>query len=111
MITLLVHARETGRFAEKRHSRRDCVPVVAVNQFIDAMEQGLRPALNQEEVARKSKIKDRKIETKMQLPNYRIYLKLMIGGVPSKPFSAITLADSKSGGVIDSHSEASFPGG
>lgn len=29
----------------------------------------------------------------LQLPNYRIYLKLMIDGVPSKPFSAITLAD------------------
>jgi hypothetical protein len=27
----------------------------------------------------------------MQLPNYRIYLKLMIDGVPSRPFSAITL--------------------
>jgi hypothetical protein len=30
----------------------------------------------------------------MQLPNYRIYLKLMIGGVPSKPFSAMTLTPS-----------------
>ncbi|WFU32389.1 type IV secretion system DNA-binding domain-containing protein [Bradyrhizobium brasilense] len=28
-----------------------------------------------------------------QLPNYRIYIKLIIDGVPSKPFSAITLAD------------------
>lgn len=28
----------------------------------------------------------------MQLPNYRIYLKLMIDGMPSKPFSAKTLA-------------------
>ena len=28
----------------------------------------------------------------MQLPNYRVYLKLMIDGTPSKPFSAITLA-------------------
>ena len=27
----------------------------------------------------------------MQLPNYRIYLKLMIDGMPSKPFSALTL--------------------
>lgn len=27
----------------------------------------------------------------LQLPNYRIYLKLMIDGVPSKPFSAATL--------------------
>lgn len=27
----------------------------------------------------------------LQLPNYRIYLKLMIDGVPSRPFSAITL--------------------
>ncbi|WP_338695251.1 type IV secretion system DNA-binding domain-containing protein [Bradyrhizobium sp. 26S5] len=27
----------------------------------------------------------------LQLPNYRIYLKLMIGGTPSKPFSAVTL--------------------
>src|SRR6266567_2268981 len=27
----------------------------------------------------------------LQLPNYRIYLKLMIDGTPSKPFSAITL--------------------
>jgi type IV secretory pathway TraG/TraD family ATPase VirD4 len=26
----------------------------------------------------------------MQLPNYRIYLKLMIDGMPSKPFSAVT---------------------
>jgi type IV secretory pathway TraG/TraD family ATPase VirD4 len=28
----------------------------------------------------------------MQLPNYRIYLKLMIDGMPSRPFSAVTLA-------------------
>lgn len=28
----------------------------------------------------------------MQLPNYRIYLKLMIDGMPSKPFSAKTLS-------------------
>jgi hypothetical protein len=27
----------------------------------------------------------------MQLPNYRIYLKLMIDGMPSRPFSALTL--------------------
>jgi hypothetical protein len=30
----------------------------------------------------------------LQLPNYRIYLKLMIDGTPSKPFSAVTLAPS-----------------
>jgi type IV secretory pathway TraG/TraD family ATPase VirD4 len=28
----------------------------------------------------------------LQMPNYRIYLKLMIDGTPSKPFSAVTLA-------------------
>jgi hypothetical protein len=28
----------------------------------------------------------------LQLPNYRIYLKLMIDGTPSTPFSASTLA-------------------
>jgi hypothetical protein len=27
----------------------------------------------------------------MQLPNYRVYLRLMIDGTPSKPFSAVTL--------------------
>jgi hypothetical protein len=27
----------------------------------------------------------------IQLPNYRIYLKLMIDGMPSLPFSALTL--------------------
>jgi hypothetical protein len=27
----------------------------------------------------------------LQLENYRIYLKLMIDGMPSKPFSAVTL--------------------
>jgi hypothetical protein len=27
----------------------------------------------------------------LQLPNYRIYLKLMIDGTPSLPFSAVTL--------------------
>jgi hypothetical protein len=27
----------------------------------------------------------------VQLPNYRIYLKLMIDGSPSRPFSALTL--------------------
>jgi hypothetical protein len=27
----------------------------------------------------------------LQLPNYHIYLKLMIDGMPSKPFSAVTL--------------------
>ena len=30
----------------------------------------------------------------MQLPNYHIYLKLMIDGMPSKPFSAVTLGAS-----------------
>ena len=30
----------------------------------------------------------------LQLPNYRVYIKLMIGGTPSKPFSAATLARS-----------------
>jgi hypothetical protein len=30
----------------------------------------------------------------VQLPNYRIYLKLMINGSPSKPFSAVTLSPS-----------------
>src|SRR6266700_3021907 len=30
----------------------------------------------------------------LQLPNYRIYLKLMIDGMPSKPFSAVTLRPS-----------------
>lgn len=30
----------------------------------------------------------------LQLPNYRIYLKLMIHGTPSAPFSAVTLAPS-----------------
>jgi hypothetical protein len=28
----------------------------------------------------------------INLPNYHIYLKLMIDGVPNKPFSAITIA-------------------
>src|SRR6516225_6941661 len=28
----------------------------------------------------------------LQLPNYKVYLKLMIDGTPSKPFSAATLA-------------------
>jgi hypothetical protein len=32
----------------------------------------------------------------IQLANYRVYIKLMIDGTPSKPFSAITLS-SKSG--------------
>jgi type IV secretory pathway TraG/TraD family ATPase VirD4 len=31
----------------------------------------------------------------LQLPNYRIYLKLMIDGTPSRPFSAATLSPSK----------------
>jgi type IV secretory pathway TraG/TraD family ATPase VirD4 len=31
----------------------------------------------------------------LQLPNYRVYLKLMIDGTPSTPFSATTLAPSK----------------
>jgi hypothetical protein len=30
----------------------------------------------------------------MQLPNFRMYLKLMIDGMPSKPFSAVTLPPS-----------------
>jgi hypothetical protein len=28
----------------------------------------------------------------LQLPNYRIYIKLMIDGTPSMPFSAVTLS-------------------
>jgi hypothetical protein len=32
----------------------------------------------------------------LQLPNYRIYLKLMIHGTPSKPFSAVTLGPDES---------------
>ena len=31
----------------------------------------------------------------LQLPNYRIYLKLMIDGTPSAPFSAVTLGSPK----------------
>jgi type IV secretory pathway TraG/TraD family ATPase VirD4 len=31
----------------------------------------------------------------INLPNYHIYLRLMIGGVPSKPFSALTLTATK----------------
>ena len=34
----------------------------------------------------------------LQLPNYRIYLKLMIDGTPSLPFSALTL---EPGGLPD----------
>jgi hypothetical protein len=33
------------------------------------------------------------IEDLLSLPNYHIYLKLMIDGAPSRPFSAVTLAD------------------
>jgi hypothetical protein len=29
----------------------------------------------------------------LQLPNYSIYLKLMIDGMPSAPFSAVTLGE------------------
>ena len=35
----------------------------------------------------------------LQLPNYRIYLKLMIDGTPSKPFSAVTLGPAASDGI------------
>ncbi|MBK9222603.1 MAG: hypothetical protein IPO78_01895 [Saprospiraceae bacterium] len=31
------------------------------------------------------------VEDFINLPNYKIYLKLMIDGKPSRPFSAITL--------------------
>ena len=31
----------------------------------------------------------------LQLPNYSIYLKLMIDGTPSAPFSAVTLGSPK----------------
>jgi len=33
----------------------------------------------------------------LQLPNYRTYVKLMIDGTPSKPFSAVRLARSSAG--------------
>ncbi|MEY9373549.1 hypothetical protein [Bradyrhizobium diazoefficiens] len=36
----------------------------------------------------------------LQLPNYRIYLKLMIDGMPSSPFSAMTLRP-KTNGISD----------
>jgi hypothetical protein len=32
----------------------------------------------------------------LQLPNHRVYLKLMIAGVPSMPFSAMTLSPTPS---------------
>jgi hypothetical protein len=32
----------------------------------------------------------------LQLPNYRVYIKLMIDGTPSVPFSAATLGPHKS---------------
>jgi type IV secretory pathway TraG/TraD family ATPase VirD4 len=35
----------------------------------------------------------------LQLPNYRIYLKLMIDGTPSKPFSAVTLGPAAPDGI------------
>jgi len=37
----------------------------------------------------------------VQLPNHRIYLKLMIDGSPSKPFSAITLAPKENGRAFE----------
>jgi hypothetical protein len=37
----------------------------------------------------------------VQLPNYRIYLKLMVDGSPSKPFSAITLAPKEKGRAFE----------
>jgi hypothetical protein len=37
----------------------------------------------------------------LQLPNYRIYLKLMIQGSPSKPFSALTLKPEDSPSAAD----------
>jgi hypothetical protein len=36
----------------------------------------------------------------LQLPNYRIYLKLMIDGTPSMPFSAVTLESETSPGTL-----------
>jgi type IV secretory pathway TraG/TraD family ATPase VirD4 len=35
----------------------------------------------------------------LQLPNYRIYLELMIDGTPSKPFSAVTLGPAAPNGI------------
>jgi len=35
------------------------------------------------------------VEDFINLPNYKIYLKLMIDEKPSRPFSAYTLLDSK----------------
>jgi hypothetical protein len=32
-----------------------------------------------------------RLEDFINLPNYNVYLKLMIDGMPSRPFSAITL--------------------
>jgi len=37
----------------------------------------------------------------VQLPNYRIYLKLMVDGSPSKPFSAMTLAPREKGRAFE----------
>ncbi len=37
----------------------------------------------------------------MQLPNHRIYLKLMVDGSPSKPFSAVTLAPKENGRAFE----------
>jgi len=37
----------------------------------------------------------------VQLPNYRVYLKLMIDGSPSKPFSAMTFAPKKKGRAFE----------
>ena len=42
----------------------------------------------------------------LQLPNFKIYLKLMIDGTPSRPFSAATLMLSRQGGPLGYRSES-----
>jgi type IV secretory pathway TraG/TraD family ATPase VirD4 len=44
----------------------------------------------------------------LQLPNYRIYLKLMIDGSPSTPFSAITLPPALGGTGLSTRAPRSF---
>lgn len=89
-------------FAELRKYR---VGFTVAHQYLNQLEPDVRHAIlgnagtiisfrvGSEDAAYLAReFQDRFVETDLlQLPNYRIYLKLMIDGTPSLPFSAVTL--------------------
>lgn len=91
-----------GMFSELRKFK---VGLILANQYLHQMDDDIRRAIlgnagtlisfrvgtEDAQILSREMYPAFKVEDFINLPNYSIFLKLMIGGVPSKPFSAISI--------------------